>query len=448
MSLPNALIVEDDEAIRIQLKYALQGEFRLTFAESRPQALAAAAADRPAVVLLDLGLPPNSDTTSEGLKTLEELCQSPVKVIVLTGHSERKNALAAVHLGAFDYQLKPIDLDTLRVMMRRAVYLLELDHEGVPSLAGPDTTTALEELLGTTPAMREIFRIIQRVAKTDATVLIEGESGTGKELIAAAIHQRSPRCSAPFIAVNCGAIPETLVESELFGHQDDGFTRANGPSKLELADHATLFLGEIGELSLLLQVKLLRFLQQRTIERSSQEAMKLDVRVIAATDQDLKTLLKLKRFRQDLYYRLSIVTIRVPPLRERGEDIAFLANAFLRRICHQHRRTSTFSPEAVKAMMAYSWPGNIRELENKVTRSLIMAQGRTIGPVELELTSQHEGRPALLRQARRHAERQALVTALGRNHGNISRAARELEVSRPTLHSLLDKHAIDAKTFR
>ena len=448
MSSPTALIVEDDEAIRIQLKYALQGEFRLVFAESRPEALAAAAAVRPAVVLLDLGLPPTSDTTGEGLKALEELCQSSAKVIVLTGHSERKNALAAVQLGAFDYQLKPIDLDTLRVMMRRAVYLLQLEHEGAPSLAGAETTTAFEELLGTTPAMQDIFKIIQRVAKTDATVLIEGESGTGKELIAAAIHQRSPRRSAPFIAVNCGAIPEPLVESELFGHQDDGFTRANGPGKLELADHATLFLDEIGELSLLLQVKLLRFLQHRTIERRGQTARKLDLRIITAADQDLRALLKLKRFRQDLYYRLSVVVIRVPPLRERGEDIALLANAFLRRACHQHRRTVTFSSEAVKAMMAYSWPGNIRELENKVTRSLIMEPGRTIGPAALELTSPPEGRPALLRQARQHAERQALVTALARNHGNISRAARELQVSRPTIHSLLDKHAIDAQTFR
>jgi two-component system, NtrC family, response regulator len=307
-----------------------------------------------------------------------------------------------------------------------------------------------EQILGTTPSMQEIFRNIPRVAKSDATVLILGESGTGKELLAHAIHQRSRRRDHAFIPINCGAIPETLLESELFGHEKGAFTGAHVQRKgrLEMADRGTLFLDEIGEISPMLQVKLLRFLQERTIERvGGRESIRLDLRVIAATNQDLKSLMERGLFRQDLFYRLSVVSIQVPALHDRGEDIALLANAFLRRAGASRRRVQ-FTPEALRALMAYPWPGNIRELENKVSRALIMARGRMIEPADLDLEAAPDERPPSLREARGQAERKALMAVLSRHRGNISQAARELKVSRPTLHSLLDKYELDAKGFR
>jgi two-component system NtrC family response regulator len=299
--------------------------------------------------------------------------------------------------------------------------------------------------------MREIFTVIHRVARTEATVLIEGESGTGKELVARAIHSRSGRREGPFVAINCGAIPETLLESELFGHEKGAFTGAHmlRKGKLELADRGTLFLDEIGELPLLLQVKILRFLQERTIERvGGRQPIHLDLRVIAATNRDMKTQLERGLFREDLYYRLSVVTIEVPPLRERGEDVILLANTFLQRAAQAQRRRARFSPDALRALLAYSWPGNIRELENKVRRAVIMAQGRVIEPADLDLEPGPETRPTSLRETRERVEREALVEMLGRHRGNVSQAARELKVSRPTLHGLLDKHGINAKDFR
>jgi two-component system NtrC family response regulator len=453
MALPKLLVVEDDEAVRLQLKYALRDEFAIEFAEDRPHALAAARAGHLDVVLLDLGLPPASSQAAEGLQALEDLLALPVppKIVVLTGSSEHQHALRCVELGAFDYHRKPVDLETLRVVLRRAAYLHGLERQSERSVLERERTARFEEILGTTPSMRNIFTIIQRVARTDATVLIEGESGTGKELIARAIHQRSRRRAAPFVAINCGAIPETLLESELFGHEKGAFTGAHiqRKGKLELADRGTLFLDEIGELSLLLQVKLLRFLQDRTIERvGGRDSIRLDLRIIAATNQDLKLQLQRGLFRQDLYYRLSVVTISVPPLRERGEDILLLANAFLRQGTRPDRRRVRFSPEAVRALMNYSWPGNIRELENKISRALILSRGRFIEPADLDLKPPPPEPTHSLREARDAAERAALVSVLTRYRGNISQAARELKVSRPTLHSLLDKYAVDAKSFR
>ncbi len=453
MALPRLLVVEDDEAIRLQLKYALRDDFAVTFAEDRVQALAAARAAVPEVVLLDLGLPPSPDTATEGLAALEELLSLTPrpKVVVLTGNTDREHALRCIDLGAFDYHPKPPEIDSLRVMLRRATYLQGLERESETWSREREKAVRFEEILGATPSMRTIFTIIQRVAKTDATVLIEGESGTGKELIARAIHHRSRRLDAPFIPINCGAIPETLLESELFGHEKGAFTGAHiqRKGKLEMADQGTLFLDEIGELSLLLQVKLLRFLQERTIERvGGRESIQLDLRVVAATNQDLKSQLQRGLFRQDLYYRLSVVTIEVPPLRERGEDILLLANAFLRQASRQERRRVRFSPDAVRALMTYAWPGNIRELENKVSRALIMARGHVIEPVDLDLESVAEEATPSLREARGAAERHALVDVLSRHRGNISQAARELKVSRPTLHSLLGRYNVDAKSFR
>jgi two-component system, NtrC family, response regulator len=452
MNTPKLMIVDDDEGIRIQLKYALQSEFTLRFASDRKEAVEQAAEWQPALVLLDLGLPPDAAGATEGLQALQQLLESHrgIKVIILTGNTERETALKAVQIGAFDYHQKPIDLDPLRAMLRRAAYLQDLEQEGEQIEAAREQTTRFEDIIGTHPAMRDIFGIIQRVAKTDATVLIEGESGTGKELVARAIHQRSRRRDAAFVAINCGAIPESLLEAELFGHEKGAFTGAHiqRRGKFELADHGTLFLDEIGELSVLLQVKLLRFLQERTIERvGGREPIRVDCRVIAATNRNMRMQLEQGHFREDLYYRLSVVSIQVPPLRERTDDIMPIANAFLARAGAEHRRKLRFSQAAVEAMLAYPWPGNIRELENKVQRATIMARGRYIEPENLDVSAS-EAAAESLRSARGRAEREVLVEMLSRHRGNISQAARELRVSRPTLHGLLSKHQVNAKDFR
>jgi len=405
------------------------------------------------VVSLDLGLPPSPEGAEEGLKALDEILRvaPSTKVVVVTGNTDRENALKAIQLGAFDYHLKPVDLDEYKVVLRRAGYLRELTQESEAAARSMEASIRFEEILGNTPRMREIFGVIQRVAKTDATVLIEGESGTGKELIARAIHHRSSRRNGPFVAINCGAIPETLLESELFGHEKGAFTGAHvqRKGKLEVASGGTLFLDEIGELPVLLQVKLLRFLQERTIERiGGRELIALDLRIIAATNRDLKAHLQKGLFREDLFYRLSVVAVQVPPLRERGEDVLLLANTFLQRSAKEDRRRVRFGPDAVAAIVAYGWPGNVRELENKVRRAVIMARGRVIEPADLDLTPAEPAQVGSLRETRERVERQALVEVLSRHRGNVSQAARELKVSRPTLHGLLDKHDINAKDFR
>jgi two-component system, NtrC family, response regulator len=453
MPKPKLLIVDDDEGIRTQLKYALRDEYALSFAENRAEAVAQVREAPPMLVSLDLGLPPSPDTADEGMKALEEILAlaPPIKVIVMTGNSDRQNALRAVELGAFDYHLKPIALDDYKVVLGRAAFLYALAQETIAARQAEEQANHFEEILGKTEAIRDIFNIVERVAKTDATALVEGESGTGKELVARAIHQRSARRAGPFLPINCGAIPETLLEAELFGHERGAFTGAHmqRKGKFEMADHGTLFLDEIGELPLTLQVKLLRFLQERTVERiGGRQPITVDTRVIAATNRDLKTQLDRGLFREDLYYRLSVIRIQVPPLRERGEDIALLANAFLRRAAQTHRRRVRFSGEALRALMAHRWPGNVRELDNRVSRAVIMARGHLIEPADLDLQAADLEPAGSLRQARERVEREALVDVLSRYRGNISKAARSLKVSRPTLHGLLDKHSIDAGTFR
>jgi two-component system NtrC family response regulator len=453
MGKPKLLVVEDDEAIRTQLTYALREEYTLAFAEDQAAALARVGEMAPELVTLDLGLPPRPDTAEEGLKTLEAILASAptTKVLVVTGNEDRENALRAVALGAWDYYLKPIDVDELRLMLRRAARLVELEADAAHWVEEREAEVRFEEIVGNTRAMREIFEVIHRVARSDATVLVQGESGTGKELIARAIHRRSRRRDAPFVAINCGAIPESLLEAELFGHERGAFTGAHIQRKgrFELAERGTLFLDEIAELSLMLQVKLLRFLQVHTIERiGGREPIQLDLRVIAATNKELKGEMARGQFREDLYYRLSVVTIDVPPLRDRGEDVAILANTFLRRAAQTQHRRLRFSGEALRALRAYPWPGNIRELENKVSRAVIMARSRLIEPGDVDLPTPGPERPASLREMREHAEREALVEALSRHRGNISQAARDLSVSRPTLHGLLDKHGVNAREFR
>jgi len=454
MERERLLIIEDDEDIRTQLTYALQDEYDVSVAGDRTRAAAAVQEAPPEIVTLDLGLPPTPDTAEEGLRALEDiLAAAPgAKVIIITGNGDRANALAAVERGAFDYHLKPVNLDDLKVVLRRAAYLRQLERESEEQARQREDSIRFTDILGSTPKMREIFGVIQRVAKTDATVLCEGESGTGKELVARAVHQHSPRKSGPFVAINCGAIPETLLESELFGHERGSFTGAHAQrkGKIEMATGGTLFLDEITEMSLPLQVKLLRFLQQREIERvGGREVIPIDVRVVAATNQSLDEALRGGRFREDLYYRLSVVTIHLPPLRERGEDVVLLANAFLRRNAQALKRKVRFSPEALEAIVKYQWPGNIRELENKVHRAVIMATSRIIGSADLDLNPSAviDALPTL-REARDQSERRLIVNALVRSRGNISRAARVLDISRPTFHDMLVKHSIDAKEFR
>jgi two-component system NtrC family response regulator len=448
------MVVDDDEGIRTQLKYALQDEYVVTLAENRPQALSLLREVQPAVVSLDLGLPPDPDGAEEGLKTLDEILQAAplTKVIIVTGNNDRANALRAVELGAFDYHLKPINLAEYKVVVRRAAILGDLSRESEAAARTDEQTVRFEEIIGKTARMREIFTVVQRVAKTDATVLIEGESGTGKELIARAVHRRSTRRDGPFVAINCGAIPENLLESELFGHERGAFTGAHvqRKGKFEMAERGTLFLDEIGELPLTLQVKILRFLQERTVERvGGRQPIAVDVRIIAATNRDLKAHLERGLFRDDLYYRLSVVRIDVPPLRERAEDVVILANAFLTRAAKEQRRAVRFGPRALQSLLAYAWPGNVRELENRVSRAVIMSKGRVIEPADLDLAAADgSAEQGSLRETRQRVERQTLVEVLSRHRGNVSQAARELKISRPTLHGLLDKHEVNAKDFR
>jgi two-component system, NtrC family, response regulator len=360
--------------------------------------------------------------------------------------------LAEAGLGAFDYHSKPIDVGGLKVVLQRAAYLRTLESDAEKQLRGEETAVRFEDIVGSTPAMREIFGIVARVAKADATVLIQGESGTGKELLARALHSNSPRKLGPFVAINCGAIPETLLESELFGHERGAYTGAHiqRKGKLELAEGGSLFLDEIGEMSLPLQVKLLRFLQERQIERvGGRETIRVDVRVIAATNKDLRAELHAGRFREDLYYRLSVVNIRVPPLRDRGEDVILIANALLRKHASKQRRKLRFSSGALEAITQYRWPGNVRELENTIQRAVIMARGQLIEVADLGIAvaTAVDARPSL-REARGRAERQAVVDALIKTRGNISQAAKHLGVSRPTFHVLLDKFQVNAKEFR
>jgi two-component system, NtrC family, response regulator len=455
VSQPRLLIVEDDEGIQLQLKYALRDEFNLVFAGDRAQALTKLREAQPPVVSLDLGLPPAPDTAEEGLRTLEEILRAApaTKVVVLTGNVDRANALRAVQAGAFDYQAKPVDLDALRVVLRRAAFLQGVEAEAAHQASGAEARARFEDIVGDSPKMREVFDIVTRVSRTDATVLVEGESGTGKELLARALHVKSRRHDRPFVPINCGAIPETLLEAELFGHEKGAYTGAHvqRKGKLEVADGGTLFLDEIGEMSLGLQVKLLRFLQEREIERiGGRGQIKVDVRVLAATNKDLKSETAAGRFREDLYFRLSVVTIRVPPLRERGEDIFLLANTFLRRNCQEYRRKLEFSPEASASLRAHPWPGNVRELQNVVQRAAIMARGKSIEPTDLgfEATEIRDGAPRRLKDARSRLERELILEALTRTKGNISQAAKDLGVSRPTLHDLLDKHGVDSSLLR
>jgi two-component system, NtrC family, response regulator len=402
------------------------------------------------VALLDLGLPPSPRDAVEGLRTLDEMVsKNPLaKVIIVSGNSERQNALVALEKGAFDIFAKPINLDELRVVVQRAFRRVEMEKERVDERS-LGQRLSFESIVGSSEAMRSVFSTMTKVAATDVPVLIAGESGTGKELIASAIHSISSCKDGPFVPINCGAIPDTLLESELFGNEKGAFTGATSHrrGKLEYAQGGTLFLDEIGDLAPALQVKLLRFLQEKVIERvGGRELIPVNCRVIAATHRDLDSAVKEKRFREDLYFRLAVVKINLPPLRDREDDIVELAHHLLECFSRELRRPAKkFTTTALEALRNHPWPGNVRELQNRIKRALVLAEGPFIGPSDLELGTPAAGRvgAATLRQAREEVEKEIILKKLRDTKGNISKAARALGISRPTLYEMIARYGLN-----
>ncbi|HYA14876.1 MAG TPA: PEP-CTERM-box response regulator transcription factor [Syntrophales bacterium] len=448
MKKPKLLIIEDDEELRTQMKWALAQDYNIIIAGDRESAVSVFKREKPLVITLDLGLPPNPAGVEEGFNTLTDILNenSTTKIIIITGRGEKENALQAIGQGAYDFFYKPIHVDELKVVLRRAFHISQLELEQ-QALQKRLTGDSFEGILGACQKMQDIFAVIRKVSTTDAPVLIMGESGTGKELVAQAIHRQSIRQSKPFIVINCGAIPENLLESELFGHEKGAFTGAHIQRKgrIEMAEGGTLLLDEIGDLPLNLQVKILRFLQERVIERvGGREQIEVDTRVIAATNRDLKDAMKDGHFRDDLYFRLGVIMISVPPLRERESDIILLAKAFLQRYAYENRKKiNGFTSQAIDAIAKYTWPGNVRELENRIKRAIIMADSRNITPQDLEMELPRQKYESMgLKEARESLEKELILKALARNHGNVTKAAIELEVSRPTLYDLMEKYGI------
>ena len=451
-SRPKLLIVEDEDSIRSQMKWALAQDYEVFLAEDRAHALEIVRRERPAIVTLDLGLPPRPRDVEEGFLTLSDILEEATgaKVVIISGRSEKQHALRAVGQGAYDFFCKPIQIEELKVILRRAaeIHRLQVEHR---ELERRLQSEPVGEMLGTSPEIQAVFAAIRKVATTDAPVLVVGESGTGKELVARAIHRQSRESGGPFIAINCGAIPENLLESELFGHEKGAFTGAHLQRKgrVELASGGTLFLDEIGELSPPLQVKILRYLQDHKIERvGGREEIRVDARVIAATNMDLKRAMREGKFREDLYYRLGVVVIQIPPLRDRGEDVLVLAKSLLDRYGGETgKKIAGFERAAIEAIKSYGWPGNVRELENRIKRAVIMAESKRMTPADLELDSPYEKYHGKgLREAREALEREIIERALARNKGNVTRTAAELGVSRPTLYELIERYALGKPT--
>jgi two-component system NtrC family response regulator len=441
------LIVEDDPALQKQMQWAFD-QYETIVANDRASAIAQVRRFEPAVVTMDLGLPPSPDDPSEGLKLLEELHTliPSAKVIVLTGQNDRDNALKAISMGAHDFCTKPFEPELLTWTIERAFRVHELQEENA-RLAAARESPSTSGIITRAPAMLRICRTIEKLAPTSATVLILGESGTGKELLARALHDLSPRSGGRFVAINCAAIPETLLESELFGYEKGAFTGAVKQTlgKIETASGGTLFLDEIGDLPTALQAKLLRFLQERVIERiGGRQEIPVDVRIVCATHQSLKEQIERGRFREDLYYRLAEIVVDIPPLRARQGDAALLAHSFVRKFAVEQRRgTMTLLPDAIEAIDAHAWPGNVRELENVIKRAVIMADSESITAADLGLGAADGDADALnLRHVREQAEKHAVLRVLGRVNGNLSRAAELLGVSRPTLYDLMHRYGL------
>jgi len=442
---PRLLIVEDDPGLQKQLKWCFD-RYEVVQATSRAEAVAQMRRFEPAVVLQDLGLPPDAEGVSEGMATVQELLAlAPrTKVIVVTGHADRESAVRAVGLGAWDFYSKPVDIDVLKLIVERAFHIAGLESENA-RLRAAQLASPLEGIIATDASMQNLCRVIEKVSPSNVSVLLLGESGTGKELVARAIHARSERKSKRFVAINCAAIPEQLLESELFGFEKGAFTGAVRQTigKIEMAEGGTLFLDEIGDMPLALQAKLLRFLQDRVIERvGGRQEIPVEVRVVCATNQDLEALKSSQRFRQDLFYRISEVTLNLPPLRKRPGDAVVLAQVFLRRYGQsQPRAPKGFTEEALVAIQRHPWPGNVRELENKVKAACIMSSGPQITSEDLGLGG-NTGRFAFLnlKAVRAQAERQAVLQAIALSSGIVSQAADLLGVTRPTLYDLMDKY--------
>jgi two-component system, NtrC family, response regulator len=444
---PRLLVVEDDPGLQKQLRWSFD-EYEVIVAKDREDAIAQVRRFEPAVVLQDLGLPPDAEGVGEGMRTLKEILSlaPQTRVIVITGNADKDNAMRAVALGAYDFYQKPLDPDVLRLIVGRALRLHELEKLN-RQLQDGALRAPFEGLIATDDAMYKVCRMIERVAPADVSVLILGESGTGKELIARAVHSQSGRKDSRFVAINCAAIPETLLESELFGHEKGAFTGAAKQTlgKIEVASGGTLFLDEIGDMPLQLQAKLLRFLQDRVIERvGGRQEIAVNVRVVCATNKDLQQLIREQKFREDLFFRISEVTIDVPPLRERHGGPTVLAHAMLRKFNGmQGRPKRGFTEEALAALEAHPWPGNVRELENKVKSAVIMSDGALLTAADLNLKPSLTGLPLLnLKEVRTRAERQAIQQALSISDNNVSRAAELLGVSRPTLYDLMSKYGI------
>lgn len=446
------LIVEDDPGLLKQLKWCFEG-YDVVTAEDRHAAITELRRHEPAVVLQDLGLPPKPEGVEEGLATLQETLKlAPhTKVIVVTGHGDQENALKAVALGAYDFYQKPVDTDTLQLLVDRAFNISELELEN-RRLQSEASASPLDGIVAASEGMVQVCRMIEKVAPTNVTTLLLGESGTGKELLARALHQCSPRAENRFVAINCAAIPENLLESELFGYEKGAFTGAvkQTPGKVETANGGTLFLDEIGDMPMALQAKLLRFLQERVIERvGGREEISVDVRVVSATNQNPTELITKDLFREDLYYRVSEITIDIPPYRDREEGRLILARTLLAKYAKQQGRPIIgFSDDANAAIEAYSWPGNVRELENKIKGAVIMAEGKQVTALDLGISSADDEPESLnLREVRSRAESKAIRTALMKNFGNISRTAEQLGVTRPTLYDLLNKYGLSSDAY-
>lgn len=441
------LIVEDDPGLQRQYRWNFE-DYAVSVAGSREEAIDLLRAEMPQVVTLDLGLPPDPDGTSEGFATLEEILRlaPETKIIVASGHGARESALKAISLGAYDFYRKPVDADELGMIVNRAFNLHDLEEEN-RILASQRQTASLKGLITGSDSMIKVCQMVERVAPADVAVMLLGASGTGKELLARAIHDLSGRAGKPFVAINCAAIPENLLESELFGYEKGAFTGAHKQTlgKIEMAQGGTLFLDEIGDLPFALQVKLLRFLQERIIERiGGRKEIAVDVRIVCATHQNLERLIAEDRFREDLFYRLSEISIEIPPLRDREGDPALLAHAFLNKFNEELKRSvKGFTPDALAAIAGHEWPGNVRELENKLKRAVIMCDGAKISAADLDLSDDEDSVLLNLKQVREEADRRALKTALATASGNVSQAAKLLGISRPTIYDLMKQHNIN-----
>lgn len=456
--LEKILVVDDNPVICTQLKWGLADEYTVFQAGDANQGLALFKEHNPRVVILDLGLPPHENTEVEGFRCLGEMLNlnPAAKIIMLTGNDERQNALRAIRMGAYDFYPKPPSLNELKVIISRAIHLANIEEQNRQLQRSVELTSGDSwGMIGQCSEMQKVFANIRKVAATNVPIFIGGESGTGKELVARALHDASGRKSCPFVAVNCGAIPENLLESEFFGHEKGAFTGAHTTvqGKLQQAHNGTLFLDEIGELPLNLQVKLLRFLQEGVLQRvGGRENIAVDTRTVCATNIDISTAIREGRFREDLFYRVGVIVIDLPALRERGDDVMLLANFYMRLFSEEYKkRVRRFSASALSFLKQHSWPGNVRELRNRVQRAVIMCDGKAIEaadlgieqePLELNAAAAVPAGGRTLREARDQVERQLIIEEMERHEGNIMKTAEVLGVSRPTLYGLLKKHSL------